>query len=182
MERAENVRSMLDLKPIELFAVLRKNPGIFLLDSAETRARYNAIHKVGVLHGKRAYDVRPSARAGKGDAISAFPDLALRVCSGCKNCQWMQVGLMEFGLWPTTVVHFSRDAVRTMVRKLPLLLSWETENLERKIDDMRQLAYTRCAHWLRWSAIEHLSTDTVHWKLTGPEHSQIALILTARTE
>eukprot|EP00983_Pelagomonas_calceolata_P038882 1136952-Pelagomonas_calceolata.AAC.2 len=125
MERAENVRSMLDLKPIELFAVLRKNPGIFLLDSAETRARYNAIHKVGVLHGKRAYDVRPSARAGKGDAISAFPDLALRVCSGCKNCQWMQVG---------------------------------------------------------WSAIEHLSTDTVHWKLTGPEHSQIALILTARTE
>lgn len=46
-ERAENVRSMLDLKPIELFGVLRKNPGVFLLESAETRARYNAMHKVG---------------------------------------------------------------------------------------------------------------------------------------
>jgi len=46
-DRAENVRSMLDLKPIELYAVLRKNPGIFLMEASETRARYNAIHKVG---------------------------------------------------------------------------------------------------------------------------------------
>ena len=46
-------------------------------------------------------------------------------------------------LSPVQVVHFSRDAVRTMVRKLPVLLNWETANLERKIDDMRQLAYTR---------------------------------------
>lgn len=42
------------------------------------------------------------------------------------------------------VVHFSRDAVRTMVRKMPMLLNWETSNFERKIDDMRHLAYTRC--------------------------------------
>jgi hypothetical protein len=38
---------MLDLKPMELYGVLRKNPGVFVLDAAETRARYNAMHKVG---------------------------------------------------------------------------------------------------------------------------------------
>lgn len=54
LERAENVRSMLDLKPIELYAVLRKNPAIFLLDPAVVRARYNGIHKVRRLRGATA--------------------------------------------------------------------------------------------------------------------------------
>jgi len=39
---------MLDLKPMELFMVLRKNPLLLKLDSAELRARYNAVHKVCV--------------------------------------------------------------------------------------------------------------------------------------
>ena len=43
------------------------------------------------------------------------------------------------------VVHFSRDAVRTMVRKMPMLLNWETANFERRVDEMRHLACTRYA-------------------------------------
>lgn len=44
--KADGTRSMLDLKPHEIFMILRKNPMLLVLDSGEARARYNRLHRV----------------------------------------------------------------------------------------------------------------------------------------
>lgn len=48
--RAEQVRSMLDLRPAELLMILRKNPHLLCLEPQVARSRYNQLHKVTPLN------------------------------------------------------------------------------------------------------------------------------------
>lgn len=45
-ERADFTRSMLDLKPHDMYMILRKNPLLMVMDPSISRARFNRLHRV----------------------------------------------------------------------------------------------------------------------------------------
>ena len=45
-ERADITRSMLDLKPHDMYMILRKNPLLLVMEPTEARARFNRLHRI----------------------------------------------------------------------------------------------------------------------------------------
>jgi len=128
--RAEHVRSMLDLRPTEVLAVLRKNPNLFIMESSVVRTRFTSLHKVMPLNhdNVRKLVVKfPLILNYQTTSIEHLMD-SLRQLSYTR-VQWQQ----DFdAMSPSLIAFYLRDARDLLLRLEYLVATGENPHIDIK--------------------------------------------------
>eukprot|EP00798_Chlamydomonas_sp_ICE-L_P031743 gene31743-6944_t len=130
MSRAEATRSMLDLRPMDMLMILRKNPYLMCLDTALVRSRYDALSRVMPLS-------RDSVRT-----LTRKCPLILNRRNPYRMCLDTALVRSRYDAL-SRVMPLSRDSMRTLTRKCPLILNRRTELIGDVMESLRQISYTR---------------------------------------